>query len=149
PSGVPLARAARRRGRAPACVQSRHRVLRCRAGSGRRPRHRDDRASVSSLLPTASGASPRRSPASAGESRGSHGRGIGVLVSGEGTNLQALLDAGLPVVGVAANRPDAGALERAEAAGVKTAIFTLDEYPGREARDGAMADWLEASGVEL
>ena len=38
---------------------------------------------------------------------------IGVLVSGTGTNLQALLDAGLPVVAVASNRRDAPALERA------------------------------------
>ena len=43
-----------------------------------------------------------------------HG-GIGVLVSGNGSNLQALLDAGLPVVAVAANRNDAYALERARA----------------------------------
>ena len=38
---------------------------------------------------------------------------IGVLVSGTGTNLQALLDAGLPVVAVASNRRDAAALTRA------------------------------------
>jgi phosphoribosylglycinamide formyltransferase-1 len=74
---------------------------------------------------------------------------IGVLVSGEGTNLQALLDAGLPVVAVAANRRDARALERAKAVGVKTAVFTLERYASREARDDAMAGWLEASGVEL
>ena len=43
---------------------------------------------------------------------------IGVLVSGEGSNLQALLDAGLPVAAVASNRPGVRALERAEAAGV-------------------------------
>ena len=43
---------------------------------------------------------------------------IGVLVSGSGTNLQALLDAGLPVAAVASNRRDAYALVRARAAGV-------------------------------
>jgi phosphoribosylglycinamide formyltransferase-1 len=74
---------------------------------------------------------------------------IGVLVSGEGTNLQALLDAGLPVVAVAANRPDVGALRRAEAAGVATASFVLDAFPDRDARDLAMADWLLEHGVEL
>jgi phosphoribosylglycinamide formyltransferase 1 len=74
---------------------------------------------------------------------------IGVLVSGEGTNLQALLDAELPVVAVASNRPEARALERAAAAGVETAIFPLDAYPDRDARDSAMADWLQAQGVEL
>jgi phosphoribosylglycinamide formyltransferase 1 len=74
---------------------------------------------------------------------------IGVLVSGEGTNLQALLDAELPVVAVASNRPEARALERAAAAGVETAIFPLDAYSDRDARDSAMADWLQAQGVEL
>jgi phosphoribosylglycinamide formyltransferase-1 len=74
---------------------------------------------------------------------------IGVLVSGEGTNLQALLDAELPVVAVASNTHSARALERAAAAGVETAVFTLDEYADRDARDTAMADWLEAHGVRL
>jgi phosphoribosylglycinamide formyltransferase 1 len=74
---------------------------------------------------------------------------IGVLVSGEGTNLQALLDAGLPVVAVASNVEDAPALERAEAAGVAAASFSLEEFADRDARDAAMADWLEAHGVEL
>ena len=74
---------------------------------------------------------------------------IGVLVSGEGTNLQALLDAGLPVRAVASNRPEARALERAEAAGVPTAAFPLDDFPDRDARDAAMAEWLAGLGVEL
>ena len=74
---------------------------------------------------------------------------IGVLVSGEGSNLQALLDAGLPVVAVASNRPGARALERAEAARVATGVFSLDEHADRDARDAAMADWLARHGVEL
>ena len=74
---------------------------------------------------------------------------IGVLVSGEGTNLQALLDAGARVVAVASNRPGVRALERAEAVGIATAVFPLDDYVDREARDTAMADWLEERGVEL
>ena len=74
---------------------------------------------------------------------------IGVLVSGEGTNLQALLDAGLPVVAVASNVADARALERAEAAGLPADVFPLELYPDRYARDAAMADWLERYGVEL
>jgi phosphoribosylglycinamide formyltransferase 1 len=74
---------------------------------------------------------------------------IGVLVSGEGTNLQALLDAGLPVVAVASNRAGARALARAAAAGVPTEAFELDDYADRDLRDAAMADWLEARGVEL
>jgi phosphoribosylglycinamide formyltransferase-1 len=74
---------------------------------------------------------------------------IGVLVSGEGTNLQALLDAGLPVVAVASNTPGARALARADAAGVPTASFPLDDYEDRDARDEAMATWLAGGGVEL
>ena len=74
---------------------------------------------------------------------------IGVLVSGEGSNLQALLDAGLPVVAVASNEPGVRALERAAAAGVATEVFPLDRYADRDARDLAMASWLEGHGVEL
>jgi phosphoribosylglycinamide formyltransferase 1 len=74
---------------------------------------------------------------------------IGVLVSGSGTNLQALLDDGLPVAAVAANVRDARALERARAAGVPRAAFPLAEYATREARDVAMADWLASHAVEL
>jgi phosphoribosylglycinamide formyltransferase 1 len=74
---------------------------------------------------------------------------IGVLVSGEGTNLQALIDAGLPIAAVASNKRGARALARAEAAGVETAVFELEDYPDREARDKAMAEWLASRGVDL
>jgi phosphoribosylglycinamide formyltransferase-1 len=74
---------------------------------------------------------------------------IGVLVSGNGTNLQALLDAGLPVRAVASNRKDAYALLRAREAGVPTATFSLDCHADRAARDLVMATWLEERGVEL
>ena len=74
---------------------------------------------------------------------------IGVLVSGDGTNLQALLDAELPVVAVASNRAEAYALQRAHAAGVATAVFALGDYPDRDARDAAMAAWLAGRGVDL
>lgn len=72
-----------------------------------------------------------------------------MLVSGEGSNLQALLDERLPVVAVASNVEGAGALERAARAGVATETFALDAFPGRRARDAAMADWLERHGVTL
>jgi phosphoribosylglycinamide formyltransferase-1 len=72
---------------------------------------------------------------------------IGVLASGTGTNLQALLDAGLPVRAVASNRRDAPALERAN--GIPTAAFELADYPDRDARDAAMAAWLHDQGVEV
>jgi phosphoribosylglycinamide formyltransferase-1 len=74
---------------------------------------------------------------------------IGVLVSGEGTNLQALIDAGLPIAAVASNKPGVRALERAEAAGIATRVFELEEYADREARDAAMAEWLAGQGVDL
>ncbi len=74
---------------------------------------------------------------------------IGVLVSGEGTNLQALIDAGLPIVAVASNRPSVNALARADAAGIATAVFDVAEYADREERDAALAGWLTARGVQL
>jgi phosphoribosylglycinamide formyltransferase 1 len=74
---------------------------------------------------------------------------IGVLVSGEGSNLQALIDEGLPVVAVASSRPGARALERAEEAGVDGAAFPLADHATREDRDAAMADWLDQRGVSL
>ena len=74
---------------------------------------------------------------------------IGVLVSGEGTNLQALIDDSLPIAAVASNKPDVPALERAEAAGIPTAAFELEAYSSREERDAAMADWLAGQGVTL
>jgi phosphoribosylglycinamide formyltransferase-1 len=77
-----------------------------------------------------------------------------VLASGSGTNLQAILDRlhgrdGVEVVGVGSDKPGALALERARAAGVETAVFAREEYAGREARDVAMAEWIEARDADL
>lgn len=77
-----------------------------------------------------------------------------VLVSGTGTNLQAIIDQlhgkdGIEVAGVASDQPDAMALERAGDAGIETAIFPRDDYGDREARDGAIADWVEQRGADL
>ena len=77
---------------------------------------------------------------------------VGVLASGAGTNLQAILDRvhgreGVEVVAVGTDQPGAPALQRAARAGVATAEFPLTGE--RSARDGAMADWLESHGVEL
>ena len=74
---------------------------------------------------------------------------IGVLVSGEGSNLQALLDAGLPVCAVASNRAGVRALERAAAAGVPGSAFELSEFADRAQRDATMANWLQEQGVRL
>ena len=79
---------------------------------------------------------------------------VGVLASGEGSNLQALLDQvhgrdGIEVVAVGSDKPGARALARAEAAGVPVAAFPAAGHADRRARDLAMAAWLEAAGVEL
>jgi phosphoribosylglycinamide formyltransferase-1 len=79
---------------------------------------------------------------------------IVVLASGSGTNLQAILDrlhgeGGIEVAGVGSDKPGAFALERARAAGVATAVFARDDYADREARDAAMADWIDSLGADL
>jgi phosphoribosylglycinamide formyltransferase-1 len=74
---------------------------------------------------------------------------IGVLVSGEGSNLQALIEARLPIACVASNRTGVRALERAERAGIPTRAFELASYVDRDARDRDMADWLSLRGVDL
>jgi phosphoribosylglycinamide formyltransferase 1 len=78
---------------------------------------------------------------------------VGVLASGAGTNLQALLDTvhgdEALIVAVAADRPSAEALQRARDAGVATAVFALADYPDRGARDTAIAAWLGRHDVEL
>jgi phosphoribosylglycinamide formyltransferase-1 len=79
---------------------------------------------------------------------------VAVLVSGEGSNLQALLDQvhgrdGIEVVGVASSRPEARGLERAREAGVETAVFAIDAHDDRVARDRALGDWLDERRVDL
>ena len=78
---------------------------------------------------------------------------VGVLASGTGTNLQAILDRvhgqEADVVAVGSDKPGAEALGRALAAGVATAEFPVAEYADRDARDLAMATWLTENGVDL
>jgi phosphoribosylglycinamide formyltransferase 1 len=78
---------------------------------------------------------------------------IAVLVSGTGTNLQALLDTvhgrEAEVVAVASSRADAPALARAASRGVPTAVFERGEYPDRGARDEALAAWVQERGARL
>ena len=79
---------------------------------------------------------------------------VAVLVSGEGSNLQAILDqlhgrGEVEVVAVASNKPQARGLERARRAGVETAVFEASGFADRDARDAALGDWLEERGVRL
>src|SRR6267143_3470961 len=79
---------------------------------------------------------------------------VGVLVSGRGSNLQAMIEAGKDpmyparVVTVCANR-DCSALEMAKKAGISREIFRLANFPDRKARDLAMAKTLRMHDVEL
>ena len=76
---------------------------------------------------------------------------IAVLVSGSGSNLQALIDAHLSghIVGVISNKPDAYALERARQSGIETAVIEHKQYPTREAFDAAMHQQLLDWNVDL
>jgi phosphoribosylglycinamide formyltransferase-1 len=91
---------------------------------------------------------------------------VAVLISGAGTNLQALLDtvhekplpaappeeegpATVEIAAVASSRPGARGLQRAERAGVDTAVFALADHSDRAARDRALGEWLESRGIDL
>jgi phosphoribosylglycinamide formyltransferase-1 len=84
----------------------------------------------------------------------SHPR-IGVLISGRGSNLQALIDAiaegrlEARIAVVISNRADAAGLERARAAGVETLVLDHRGFPSRDAFDRALARELTARGVSL
>jgi phosphoribosylglycinamide formyltransferase 1 len=84
---------------------------------------------------------------------------VAVLISGDGSNLQALIDelhspassaaAGVEIVAVGSSRAEARGLERAESAGIETGVFSLADEPDREKRDAALGEWLEQRGVDL
>jgi len=79
---------------------------------------------------------------------------VGVLASGTGTNLQALIDRahgrnGVVVRAVASDRPDARALSRGRESGIESEVFMREAFADREARDAAMAGWLRDRDVEL
>jgi phosphoribosylglycinamide formyltransferase-1 len=66
-----------------------------------------------------------------------------VLISGRGSNLRALVDAGLPVVAVISNRADAAGVAFARARRIATAVVAHTAYPSREAFDDALAAEIE------
>jgi len=80
---------------------------------------------------------------------------LGVLASGGGTNLQAIIDRSLDgsldaeIAVVISNNPGAGALERAAKAGIKTLCINHRDFAAREAFDRAVVAALQEHGVEL
>lgn len=78
-----------------------------------------------------------------------------VLVSGSGTNLQAILDAcddpsfGCEVVAVGADRPAIAGLDRAERRGVPTFVVAVADHPDRASWDAALADAIGAHDPDL
>ena len=79
---------------------------------------------------------------------------VAVLVSGEGSNLQALIDTvhaegAAEIVCVGSSKPEARGLERAREAGIERGVFAASDYGSREERDAALGDWLDRHGVEL
>jgi phosphoribosylglycinamide formyltransferase-1 len=83
---------------------------------------------------------------------------VGVLISGNGSNLQALVDqftrnekvpAQVEIVCVGSSQADAFGLERARGADIETAVFAKDDHPDREARDAALGNWLDDHDVDL
>lgn len=78
---------------------------------------------------------------------------IGVLLSGSGTNLQAIIDAAaagllVDIVAAVSSRPDAYGIERARAAGIPVTVLNRDVYADPEAADALIARTLHAAGAE-
>ena len=83
------------------------------------------------------------------------GRRLGVLISGRGSNLQAIIDAvaggrlDASIAVVVSNKPNAGGLERASAAGIETAVLEHTAYDSREAYDVTLVETLGRHQVDL
>ena len=74
---------------------------------------------------------------------------VGVLVSGGGTDLQSIIDAGINVVKVISSKEGVYALERAEKAGIEAMAVTKKQYPKIADRMSVIADEMEKAGVEM
>ena len=74
---------------------------------------------------------------------------IVVLISGRGSNMQAILEAGLPVAAVVSNRPDAGGLAFAAQRGVATRVIAHRDYESREAFEAALAAEIDRHAPSL
>jgi phosphoribosylglycinamide formyltransferase-1 len=82
-------------------------------------------------------------------------RRVAVLISGRGSNMTSLIEAArdpaypAEIALVLSNRPDAGGLERAAAAGLRTMVVDHKAYPGREAFEADLHRTIEAGGADL
>jgi phosphoribosylglycinamide formyltransferase-1 len=72
-----------------------------------------------------------------------------VLISGRGSNMQALIEAGIPVSAVISNRPEAAGLAIAAARGIATAVVDHRRHQSRDAFDAALAAEIERHGPRL
>ncbi len=72
-----------------------------------------------------------------------------ILISGRGSNMQAIVEAGLPVAAVISNRADAAGLKYAAGRGIATAIVAHGDYATREAFDAALAQVIDAYRPDL
>jgi phosphoribosylglycinamide formyltransferase-1 len=76
-------------------------------------------------------------------------KGIVILISGRGSNMQAMVEAGLPVAAVISNRIDAAGLKYAAGGGIPTVIVSHSGYATREAFDAALAEAIDAFRPDL
>ncbi len=76
-------------------------------------------------------------------------KGIVILISGRGSNMQAMVEAGLPVAAVISNRADAAGLQYAAARGIRTAVVEHRGYATREAFDAALAQAIDGFSPAL
>jgi phosphoribosylglycinamide formyltransferase-1 len=74
---------------------------------------------------------------------------IVILISGRGSNMQAMVEAGLPVVAVISNRADAAGLAYAAGHGIATALISHRDYTTREAFDAALAQVIDGFRPDL
>jgi phosphoribosylglycinamide formyltransferase-1 len=74
---------------------------------------------------------------------------IVILISGRGSNMQAMVEAGLPVTAVISNRADAAGLKYAAGRGIATASVPHRDYTTRDAFDAALAEAIDAFRPDL
>jgi len=76
-------------------------------------------------------------------------KSVVILISGRGSNLQAMVEAGLPVAAVISNRADAAGLEYAAGRGIATAIVPHRDFATRDAFDAALARAIDSFRPDL